>query len=165
MNNYPIKYAVLKVEVSDKDIKRTLGYIVSKCYVVESFSRIDKEGNTRNGYKVVFPYNNINNYENTKRNIPYYDANGNAYPLNIVTNLYTDIKRANKIAKLKNKMLLSRLIGMKLLNSNNIKEDEYNIKREFNNNLSECKIFEAFINDNTKDLNITDNNLKILELK
>ena len=62
MNNYPIKYAVLKVEVSDKDIKRTLGYIVSKCYVVESFSRIDKEGNTRNGYKVVFPYNNINNY-------------------------------------------------------------------------------------------------------
>ena len=61
--NYPIKYAVLELKerggwsVGYKDI--TQGFIVSKCYVIESSIIYNADGSYKTIHRVVFPFSDI----------------------------------------------------------------------------------------------------------
>ena len=68
--NYPIKYAVLELKkrggwaVDFEDV--TQGFIVSKCYVVESNIVYNADGTNSVKHKVVFPYDDISLFEIAK---------------------------------------------------------------------------------------------------
>ena len=89
-NNFPIKYAILELKEKSgylanyKDIVR--GYIVSKCWVVESSIKYFSNGESKIFHKVIFPYKSLDVFKTSlcnnskymgERSIPRYDFNGN----------------------------------------------------------------------------------------
>ena len=162
--NYPIKYALLKLKKEDKE----LGYIVSKCYILESFEKYNKNGESKIGFNVVFPYSKIKSITDKvlsfdeNRIIPS-DTDNNS--IDVVDILYDDFYEAKKHAYLKNKELLNMTITSNVsFSKDDWKEQVLKIKKNFNNNISLCKEFENFITDNTMDMNITQNDFKQLKL-
>lgn len=152
---YPIKYAVLELRKSGgasvcyKDI--TLGYIVSKCYVMEVSIKNFPSGNNKVSYKVVFPFKDIdikniklalpedNNYYIGEKTLPSYDANGEPYPIDEVSDLFESYEEAKKEAEVKNQ---------KFLEINKKSED---IKEQ----LTICQKYEKLVSLKTVDMNVT----------
>ena len=70
--NYPVKYAVLEIkEIGGWAVwfeNVTLGFIASKCYVIESNILYDVNGNSQVIHKVVFPFNNIEKFKSSLKN-------------------------------------------------------------------------------------------------
>lgn len=152
---YPIKYAVLELKQSGgasvcyKDI--TLGYIVSKCYVMDISIKFFPSGNTKTSCKVVFPFKDIdikniklalpedNSYYIGEKVFPSYDANGDPYPINEVSDLFESYEEAKNEAEEKNQ---------KLLEINKKSED---IKEQ----LTLCQKYEKLVSLKTYDMNVT----------
>lgn len=95
--NYPIKYAILELKKTggwaDRYETITQGFIVSKCYVVESSITYHFNGNNKIAHKVVFPFENLlcleeslmNGKQNIgEPNISSYDACNRPSLINIV---------------------------------------------------------------------------------
>ena len=173
--NYPIKYAVLELKekggwsVGYKDI--TQGFIVSKCYVIESNVVYHSDGSYEIIHKVVFPFSDIEMFKNSLRNgrknigkpeIPKYDACDMIYPINIVTALFDSYEQARVMATYKNKEYKDNLIfktpdflSNNFLNSN-WKEQLNNLEQGFLQNLDVCNLFEQLILEATKDMDISE---------
>lgn len=70
--NYPIKYTILELKerggylVGYEDI--TQGFVVSKCYVIESSIAYNADGSNKIIHKVVFPFQNIESFKISLRN-------------------------------------------------------------------------------------------------
>ena len=121
---YPQKYAVL--EVKEKGgwaagyEEETLGYIPSKCYLVETTTRYKADGNQRTIHNVVFPYKNISQFRRTssqeiedlgepeepRYHFYYQLANGNEVPY-----IFESYEEAEYLAKLENEKLLAEKVA------------------------------------------------------
>ena len=173
--NYPIKYAVLELKekggylVGYENIVQ--GFIASKCYVIESSIIYKSDGSNKVIHKVVFPFQDIESFKISLRNgrknvgnaeIPQYDACGNIYPINIVTDLFNSYELAKIAAEEKNEEhrcnLISKVpvpIPARLSNVNWQKQYE-ELKQEFENGLEICNIFEQLVLEATLDMDISE---------
>ena len=167
--NYPIKYAVLELKKSGgwavgyKDI--TQGFIVSKCYVVESNIIYHSDGKNKVTHKVVFPFEDIsclevslmNGSQNIgEENMPSYDACNRPYPINIVTDLFDSYEKAKIIADGKNEECRHSLILKVAMGNSNWKEKFEVLKQEFEQRLELCNLFERLVLEATEDMNISE---------
>ena len=167
--NYPIKYAVLELKkrggwsVGYEDI--TQGFIVSKCYVVESNIIYHSDGKNEVTHKVIFPFKDIsclevslmNSSQNIgEENIPSYDACNRPYPINIVTDLFDSYEKAKIIAERKNEECRHGLILKVAIGNPNWKEKFEVLKQEFEQRLELCNLFERLILEATEDMNISE---------
>ena len=171
---YPIKYAVLKLKeqggylVGYKDITR--GYIVSKCYVMESNIKYNQDGTKCVYHKVVFPYNDIGRFKTSLKNgglnigteeIPNYDASGKPFSASIVNNLYETYEAAKELAEEKNKEHRDSLTSKTpapvtaALAKTSWQEQYNNLREEFEVELEICKYFEQLVLEATKDMKIS----------
>ena len=167
--NYPIKYAVLELKKSGgwsvgyEDI--TQGFIVSKCYVVESNIIYHSDGGSRVTRKVVFPFEDISCLEvslmNGKQNIgeeniPSYDACNRPYPVNMVADLFDSYEEAKIIAEEKNEMCRNNLILEVIMEEPKWKEKFEILKQEFEKRLELCNLFERLVLEATEDMKISE---------
>lgn len=165
--NYPIQYAVLELKteggwlVGYKDI--TQGFIVSKCYVLESSIVYNSDGSNEWVHKVVFPFENISCLEVSpmnenigKENIPSYDACNRPYPVNIVANLFDSYEEAKIIAEEKNEEYKHKLISKAIIENSNQKEKIEILKQEFEQKIELCNLFERLVLKATEDMKISE---------
>lgn len=170
---YPIKFAVLELKEKGnwqngyEDI--TCGFIVSKCFVVESTIIYSPNGESKQIYKVVFPYKDIEKYKYNfnqgshvlgEPTIPSYNANGHVYPYDIVPKIFDEYNEANELAMQMNKILRSNLISNLSILDNDFNEKYQKIKNDFNKELIICKKFEELILINTENMKITKNDTR-----
>ena len=154
--NYPIKYTVLELKENGgyqagyEDI--TQGFIVSKCYVIESSIIYNPDGSNVVTHKVVFPFKDIEEFKISLRNgsenigtaqIPRYDGSGSIYPISIVPDLYDSYEEAKVAAEEKNKEHRYNLI----LNKESI--------GKFETSLEICNKFERLVLAATEDMDIS----------
>lgn len=171
---YPIKYAVLELKESGgwlveyEDI--TQGFIVSKCYVVESNIKYYSNGENEITHKVVFPFKNISDFKlslqrgtsyNIDETVPSYDACGNPYPVDNVSCLFDSYEEAQEIAVRKNEEMKRKLISNVSLSDENWKVKHEKLEIDFLENLSICHQFEKLILMRTKNMNISANQAEI----
>ena len=168
-NNFPIKYAILPLKeeggylVNYQDIIR--GYIVSKCWVIESSIKYISNDNFKIYHKVIFPYKNLTMFKKYlvhKENDLEPRVLPNSDSLDIVLNLYDSYEKAKQDASEKNEIMRHELI---LNIPYNISDYEFKknlavLENEFKEQLSICQLFENNILLKTFDMNIN-NNLKI----
>lgn len=176
--NYPVKYAVLELKerggwaADYQDVNQ--GFIVSKCYVIESSIKYDYYGKPTEFNKVVFPYDDISTFKIAlkngghrvgKRNIPAYDACGNPHPIRIVDKLFDTYEEAKEEACLKNEEYKNNLI-------NNVSTLEPHwtyqyelLKQDYESRLSLSILFETLITNETTDMEVTRDkeNVKVLK--
>lgn len=166
--NYPVKYAVLELKIEGgwsfgyKNI--TQGFIVSKCYVVESSIVYHSDGKNTIIHKVVFPFSDISLLQNSltngsknigKENIPSYDACNNPYPVNVVTDLFDSYEEAKGDAEEKNEEIKNNLI-LRVALGNLSKEQFKILKQEFEQRLELCYLFEKLALEATEDMKISE---------
>ena len=173
--NYPIKYAILELKerggwaVGYKNI--TQGFIVSKCYVIESNVIYNPDGNYKLIHKVVFPFRDIETFKNSlrvgKQNIgmadmPKYDVYGNVFPTNEVTELFDSYGLAKKVATTKNEEFKANLLFNMPASPNfdysnkSLKEQYEILKHNFEQTLAICNLFEQLVLSATEDMNISE---------
>lgn len=171
-DSYLVKYATLEVREYykalnnaqinndyDYDLYYVLGYIASKCYVLESITKYYENKSKRQEYTVVFPYNNISIFEENLKNdlkpylgeevypSNYYDRKN--YPVNFVLKVFDSFEEAKKEAETLNNKLLTFLISP--LTTSEVYEEEYNeVKQNFLNNMLRCERFENMIKEEAK---------------
>ena len=153
-NNFPIKYAILELKekggylTNYEDIVR--GYIVSKCWIVESSIKYFSNGNSIFFHKVIFPYKDLdtfkislsNNIEDIgKRVIINYDFNYNPYPIDIVSEIFDSYEDAKKRAEEKNKELKNSNLYFNISDPT-FKQALSNYEYQFEEQLSICQLFE-----------------------
>ena len=165
--NYPIKYAVLELkEVGGysqgwEDI--TKGFIVSKCYVVESKIKYLADGSSEIYHKVVFPHKDLSEFKvalklrnNTSvgdRITPQYNALSKPYPIDIVTDLFDTYEDAKIVSDDKNKELYHRITCY--LDVDYLVKNLDRINTEFATEMELCGLFEKAILEETEDMNIS----------
>lgn len=171
-NKFPIKYAVLELKQKGgytnnyEDIIR--GYIVSKCWVVESSIKYSSSGESKISHKVIFPYSNLDNFKASLHNngkyigeriMPSYDACDEPYPVDIVTDLFDTYDDAKVKAKEKNDALRKELIITIPYRKYypQFKITFVDVEEKFKSELAICQLFENEVEENTKDMIITPN--------
>ena len=167
--NYPVKYAVLEIkEIGGWAVwfeNVTLGFIASKCYVIESNILYDVNGNSQVIHKVVFPFNNIEKFKSSLKNgnksignktVPRYDADGRISPVNIVVDLFDSYELAKVAAMEKNDELRHRLILNMESNIDSSNKQYVYLEKELENELAICYLFERAILEATEDMKISD---------
>lgn len=176
--NYPIKYAVLEVKerggyAVNYEIV-TLGFIVSKCYVIESSIRYLRSGKEEPYHKVVFPFKNITKFEeglhsNQKylgeANIPNDNFYNNASLFNIVDIVFEDYDDAKKFSEEKNEFVRIRHEFQRPFLFPNDKLSDYNKqlkifeqeKKEIEKRIILCHKFEEAILEQTEEMIISEN--------
>lgn len=167
--NYPIKYAVLELKeqggwsTNYEDV--TVGFIVSKCYVVEQNTRYLQNGTSKTSYKVVFPYKDFNNYKyrllrgidiNEHEHVPEYNYYRECTNANTVSDVFDTYEEATEIANQENHNK-KRSIICKI-----VKYDS--ILKEFEENLAICKSYEQIILEKTTEMTITNENVTVKKL-
>ena len=172
--NYPVKYAVLELKekggwlVGYEDI--TQGFIVSKCYLIESNVVYHSDGTSTINHKVVFPFEDISSFKTSIRNgrqnigdenIPHYDACNRPYPINVVSNLFDTYELAKEVAIEKNEEHKQNIIYRvpevrgEILNSNWNERFDF-FTREFEENLRISNLFEQLILAATENMDISE---------
>lgn len=169
-NNFPIKYAILELKeeggylVNYKDIVR--GYVVSKCYVVESSIKYRSNGDSQIFHKVIFPFKSLETLKLSLRNkgeyigekvIPQYDFDYNPYPVDIVSDLFDTYEDAKVQAQSQNEKLKHQIVSKipYSVSDSKFKQALIDYEREFVEELSVCQLFEKLVLSNTEDMNIT----------
>lgn len=169
-NNYPIKYAVLELTeeggypVNYKDIVR--GYIVSKCYVVESSIKYFYNGDSKIFHKVVFPFKSLKTLKLSLRNqnqyngekvTPKYDYNNEPYPVNIVSDLFDTYEDAKVQAQSQNEKLKHQIVSKipYSVSDPKFKPTLAEYEKDYIEQLAICQLFEKLALSNTEDMNIT----------
>lgn len=167
--NYPIKYAVLELKerggwaVNYENI--TQGFIVSKCYVIESNLEYHSNGSNKITHKVVFPFEDISclrisllhGQQNIgKENIPNYDARNKPYPIRIVSELFEFFEAAKTVAEEKNAELNQKLILQVSMTNTNWKKQYATLNQEFNRKLELCYLFEQLVLKATENMKISE---------
>jgi len=162
---YPIKYGVLEIKEEGNwengFVDITKGYIVSKCYVVESNTKYYADGKSKETYSVVFPYQDINVFmESIKNNdhvknlgykkIPRLNAMKEYYSVEKLDNIYDNYEDAKEMAEIKNNVLRN---NPSFTGKTSIEMNE--IINEVGRNLALCLLFEQAVLEQTKDMEVT----------
>lgn len=175
---YPIKYAIEELKVDggyeygyEKIAK---GYIVSKCYVLESRFNYANEFTT---HVVSFPYDNFDSfvswyYRNSynynfdiykhyyeQRRNPDRELLRDDYPHHIICEMFTCYEEAKNIADSKNSCLRGKI----LTNTGSAAYDK--LSKEFNNMMNICSEYEKYIFANTSDMEVSIEELKHINAK
>lgn len=161
---YPIKYAILELKENGgwlnnyEDI--TQGYIVSKCYVMESSIKYFRDGTSKLSYKVVFPFKNNSNLELSLQHLreepnPSRDLCGECYPVDIVSNLFDSYDEAKVMSIKKNKDLEEKIVLKVYISDPNWKEKYQKLKDEFAKKMDICHEIEKSIFNRTNDMKIS----------
>lgn len=153
---YPVYYAVQRMEHYSKfEGFLLIGFIVSKCWVINVVKNYSKNGDSEIIYKVFFPYSYCSIYNGLKT----FNKDGtvmlipseNETSTVRLTNIYTSYEEAKKEADWQNsKMCVSELA---LIPTLDIKKNE-NRQKELDENLEECRKCEEFIFELTKSIPI-----------
>ena len=177
MYNYPVKYTLMPIEEyvgsnlpNDDNLgicnsrvqygekhKEIIGYVVSKCYVIERKIRYLEDGNQNEWFSVVFPYQQKDNYGNSysKKN-----------PISLLDTiclkqslLHDTYEEASIQAKdLNQKILQSSLERVPIIDKMNLPETyQYRlnlIKKMFQNRLNFFQLLATNIEENTKEMKI-----------
>lgn len=157
---YPIKYAVLELKTKGGYLQNyediTVGFIVSKCYVVEQKATYLQNGTSITSYKVVFPFKDFDNYKyrllrgitpNENEFIPEYNFYGECSNADIVPDIFDTYEEANELASHENQNKKSKIVA---------KIVEYDkVLKEFNENLAICQSYEQLISEKTKEMFVT----------
>lgn len=162
--NYPVKYAVLELkEVGGysqgwEDI--TMGFIASKCFVVESKVKYLSDGSSIVSHKVVFPHKDYktfkvslsvrNSIQVEDRITPQYNAISEPYPVNIVTDLFDTYEEAKEDAEAKNKELYHSII--RHLDVKYLVKNLDRINKEYVSEMELCNLFEKASLEETEDM-------------
>ncbi len=159
-NNFPVKYAILELKEDGGYLSNysdiTRGFIVSKCYVLESVVKYLANGKSKVFYKVFFPFQNLNilklALQNNQLDIgqklePTFNLNGEANPTTVVSNLFDTYEDAKRFTHIKNEFLKNEL-------------PIYISSKEYKEYLSICQLFEELTEANTEDMLITEENIK-----
>jgi len=139
----------------------TQGFIVSKCYVMESNIVYHSDGSNEITHKVVFPFENISCFGANDRqilgneNIPYYDACNNPRPVNVVTNLFDSYEEAKIVAEERNGKLKNNLIFEVEMSEPDWKETLEKLEKKFDKRLELCYLFEQLVLEKTSDMKIS----------
>lgn len=160
--NYPIKYAVKEIRtrcsIDNCYSYLTQGFIVSKCYVVESVVRYNSDGSNSIIHKVVFPYSEFDNFMIVlKFNVPYYEVPSrpgynSSYSASYVDTLYDDYETANIEVFLENEKLKRELVKKVALSDSDWKEKLLKLQNDLTISLENCKKYERYILENTRDM-------------
>lgn len=170
---YPIKYAVLEVKEDGGYIqgykKITLGYIVSKCYVIGSYIRYYAFSESKSSNFVFFPFNNIKDFKFCNPDLIEpdkirADCYGNPYPIDEVSHLFDTYEEAKENAEEKNDDLRRNLILNRVavtpMNPDCQKEYDKLVK-DFESDLEVCRKYEEFITERTSDMVIDKDKCKV----
>lgn len=134
MNNYPIKYTIMKIynsEISSDVSFVKYGnydpavYIVTKAYVVEENVKYYGNGQSEQSYKVVFPYDGNNIKKENNRNIPVFDIHLNCINARSVAKVFDTYEEALTEAQTQNYSYLLKL--QEIIKSVASSEEEYDI--------------------------------------
>lgn len=161
--NFPVKYAALELKIQGnyytnyEDI--TVGFIVSKCYVVNEKIKHYKTGISEKSYEVVFPYKDIYNFKNNssgdyqhhKRQYADYNFNGECINSDTVSEVFNTYEEALELARKENYNNKKRL--MLYVNS---KEEYQKTLKKFQEDLIICQKYEQFIFEKTTDMIVAD---------
>lgn len=169
-----VQYAALELKTrgdyyTSADI--TVGFIVSKCYVVAQNAKFCQDGRVIVSSDVVFPYNDIskyidsinkfNKYEEIKA-VPKLGFDGNCISVAETFDTYelahSAVMQAND--KLRNEKFLDVNFSAK-----NWKDDYNKFLEEFEESLKVCKEYEQYILENTTNMIIDVDSKKAKVLK
>ncbi len=172
--NYPIKYAIKEIRTREENMHGysyfTQGFIVSKCYVLESVVKYNSDGSNSIAHKVVFPYSKFDNFIAAMNlNIPYYEVPvkpiyNEIYSFDYVEKIYDSYEMANVEVFLKNEKLKKDLIQMVSLTDLDWKEKLLQLQSNLVTSLELCKQYENYILENTRDM-ITNRDTLVIETK
>ncbi len=159
--NYPIKFAIQELTIEGGFTQNyeniILGFIVSKCYVVNENIKYLEDGTNHITYKVVFPYKDIDSFRcslsklynyNEKPAIPKYNYCGECKNANTVTKIFDTYEEAYLDTEIENQNLRKKIPFYNI-------EEYKNLIMKYNKNLEICKLFEQLILDKTKNMIIT----------
>lgn len=164
---YPVKYAVLELKVkggwSDNYQDVTMGYIASKCYVIEQNIRFYQDGSSNLSYQVVFPYNDFNSYKTRmadenpldgKAIAPTFELSGSCTNADTVLDVYDTLEEASMDAESKNERRIARAGAYISLADPNWRE-KYNAEaRVVEQELAICKSYEQAICEKTANVTV-----------
>ncbi len=172
-NKFPIKYAVLELKetggyyCSYQDIVR--GYIVSKCWVIESGIKYFPNGESKIFHQVIFPYKDLSDFKISLRNnseeimdkkiIPTCYASFNPYVYDTVSDIFDCYEDAKVIANEKNEEMKRQLVSEinYSVSNSKLKETLDEMRKDFDEQLDICELFEELSLSNTENMEITDN--------
>lgn len=160
-DNYPIKYAVLKLREEGRAYSVTRGYIVEKCYVAESIIKNYGDRKSKIVHKVVFPFSNLavfkealcRNYQDIgKKEVPEINLDGNVdlSCVHYVSNLYNTYEDAKKEADEKNKEMEAE-ISLCISYDRKLRKAKQKFKKE----MTICNFFGKIALASTEDMKIT----------
>ena len=168
-NKFPIKYAILELKeeggyiTNYEDIVR--GYIVSKCWLVESSIKYFSDGNSEFFHRVIFPYKDLATLKISLRNDREYIGERvtirydfNPCPVDVVSEVFDSYEDAKIIAEAKNKEM-KRHIASKIffsISDPRFKQALSEREHEIAEQLSICQLFEKLALLKTKDMTITE---------
>lgn len=161
--SYPVKYAILEVKESQRYEKITLGFIVSKCYLLSSTIKYLEDGTSKTSHIVFFPYNNIrefkySNLDSIKPDKIRVDYYGTPWAVDEVSQLFDTFEEAKESAiKMNNdfrKNIIYNRVAIKPIASYT---DNYydELVKEADADLEACMKYEEFIALRTSDMVIT----------
>jgi len=175
---YPIKYGILEVSepigwpIGSESVKR--GYIVSKCYLVESIIKYYPSGISKNFIKVVFPYKDFYNFKIAYMKkidylehqiVPQYDFQGSVYPVSVIDEYFDNYEEAKEVAVKKNQQLQVQKIVKDFDLTNSIDKEKYiELNNKFLEELALCQKYEDYITAMTQDMKL-DQSAKIKKLE
>ena len=155
---YPVKYAVQRVMKEIYGRPMTMGYIASKCYVVDN--SLDTEYIVP--HYVAFPYHNIFRYpleEYSDENLLNMRHRNKPFRCNArVSKLFDTFEEAKESANEMNDELKKERI---FRSTHPIHPLDRRMFKEVDINLEFCKRYEGIIEANTEDMTITKDKCKI----
>ena len=168
--NYPIKYAIQELTIQGGFTQNyeeiTLGFIVSKCYVINQNIKYLQNGTFETIYKVVFPYKDIDSFRyslsghhhyNEEPSIPKYNYCRECTNSNKVSELFDTYEEASLQAEIFNQEKRKKI---NFCNINAYTE----LVKQHNKDLEICKQFEQLINELQTNMTITKDNISTKKL-
>ena len=108
--DYPIKYSVEPVFPYASGNGSLLGYIVSKCYVVEKQTRFLPNGTFKERFTIVYPFKGLQTFKIMKdKRLPEIDPYGNYRNVDYVNEIYETYLEAKEVCKELNTKLFSSI--------------------------------------------------------
>lgn len=148
---YPVKYAVLELKTHTDKLK---GYIVSKCFVLESTIKYLDNDAVEIKHKVIFPYTDIDTFEKNFKegkkkavslmhNVSYY--------ITEVEQIYDTYEEAKELATLESTNVDNYVKNLRMTRTMNSKSYA-KLKQEIKDNLYICDEFESYISEQTENM-------------
>ena len=168
--NYPIKYAVQELTIkggwSQNYEEITLGFIVSKCYVINQNIKYLPNGTFETIYKVVFPYKDIDSFRyslsghhhyNEEPSIPKYNYYGECTNANKVSETFDTYEEASLNAEIFNQEKRKKIYFCNI-------EAYKELVEKHNKDLKICKQFEQITLEKTTNIPITKDDISVKKL-